>query len=140
MKPMTRLQTAFFVAGGALMVLGVGSFVLMWHQPVACWVFLAGTAMFAITQSMQTYEGKNPNVRRLKSIMNVADLAFLLAGILMVDTVYNFLMPIFRSSGSDGYYRYIEYVYNKWVVLLLIATILEVYTTHRIGSELRSEK
>ena len=140
MKPMTRLQAIFFAIGGVLMVLGVGCFVLMWHQPIACWVFLAGAVMFAVTQSMQTYEGKNPTVRRLKSIMNVADLAFLLAGILMVDTVYNFLLPLFRTSGTEGYYRYIEYVYNKWVVLLLIAAILEVYTTHRISTELRSEK
>lgn len=140
MKPMTRLQAAFFVAGGVLMVLGVGCFVLMWHQPISCWVFLVGAVMFAVTQSMQTYEGKNPTVRRLKSIMNVADLAFLLAGILMVDTVYNFLLPLFRTNGTEGYYRYIEYVYNKWVVLLLVAAILEVYTTHRISTELRSEK
>ena len=41
---------------------------------------------------------------------------------------------------SAGYYTYIEYVYNKWVVLLLIAAILEVYTTHRLDSELKKTK
>ena len=29
---------------------------------------------------------------------------------------------------------------GKWVVMLLIAAILEVYTTHRISSELEKEK
>jgi len=47
---------------------------------------------------------------------------------------------LFRSAGSAGYYNYIEYVYNKWVILLLIAGVLEVYSTHRMSSEMRSEK
>ena len=72
--------------------------------------------------------------------MNIADLLFILSGILMVDTAYNFLLPLFRSAGSAGYYNYIEYVYNKWVILLLIAGVLEVYSTHRMSSEMRSEK
>ena len=55
----------------------------------------------------------------------------------MVDTVYKFLLPLFRSAGSADYYNY---VYNKWVILLLIAGVLEVYSTHRISSEMRSEK
>jgi len=31
---------------------------------------------------------------------------------------------------------YINYVFNKWVILLLIAAILEVYTVHRLDREL----
>ena len=50
-----------------------------------------------------------------------------------------FLLPLFRNGGSDGYYTYIEYVYNKWVVLLLVAAILEVYATFRIGNEMGRE-
>ncbi len=49
-------------------------------------------------------------------------------------------MSLFDSNMSAGYYTYIEYVYNKWVVLLLIAAILEVYTTHRLDSELKKTK
>ena len=30
-------------------------------------------------------------------------------------------------------------IYNKWVIVLLIAAILQLYTTHRIGSELERE-
>jgi uncharacterized membrane protein SpoIIM required for sporulation len=55
----------------------------------------------------------------------------------MCDTAYNFLLPLFQYRGEGGYYQYINYVYNKWVVLLLIAAVLEVYTTHRIASELK---
>jgi len=34
---------------------------------------------------------------------------------------------------------YLQYVYNKWVVTLLIAAILQLYTTHRISQELEKE-
>lgn len=140
MRKLNKIQSILYIAGGVLMVVGVGAFVLLWHQRVACWVFLLGALLFSIIQSMQIYEGNNVAVRRLKRIMNIADLLFVLAGILMVDTAYNFLLPLFRSAGSAGYYNYIDYVYNKWVILLLIAAVLEVYSTHRISSEMRSEK
>lgn len=140
MKPLTRFQSLLFLAGSILMVAGAAAFVLMWHREVACWVFLAGAVLFAVIQSMQLYEGGNATIRRLKNIQNVANLFFVLAGILMVDTCHHFLLPLFRSGGSDGYYTYIEYVYNKWVVLLLVAAILEVYATFRISSEMGREK
>ena len=140
MKTLTPLQSLLFLAGSVLMVVGAGAFVLLWHREVACWVFLVGAVLFATTQSMQLYEGRNTTIRRLKNIQNVASLFFVLAGILMVDTCHHFLLPLFRNGGSDGYYTYIEYVYNKWVVLLLIAGILEVYTTHRISREIEREK
>ena len=34
---------------------------------------------------------------------------------------------------------YITYIYNKWVLTLLIAAILQLYSTHRIDSELAKE-
>jgi len=34
---------------------------------------------------------------------------------------------------------YIEYVYNKWVIVLLVAAILQLYSMHRIGHELEKE-
>ena len=139
MKTLTPFQSLLFLVGGALMVVGATAFVLMWHREVACWVFLVGAVVFAVIQSMQLYEGRNTVVRRLKNILNVADLLFVLAGILMVDTCHHFLLPLFRNGGSDGYYTYIEYVYNKWVVLLLVAAILEVYATFRIGNEMGRE-
>lgn len=56
----------------------------------------------------------------------------------MVDADRHFLLPLF--TGKAGYINYITYIYNKWVVVLLIAAVLEVYTTHRLSSELAKEK
>ena len=140
MRKLNKIQSLLYIIGGVLMVLGVGAFVLLWHQRVACWVFLVGAILFSVIQSMQGYQGRNPVVRRLKRIMNISDLLILLSGLLMVDTETHFLLPLFRLHGSDGYYAYIEYVYNKWVVLLLIGALLQLYTTYRIGNEISTGK
>jgi len=60
---------------------------------------------------------------------------FILSGILMIDSHYMLLKPLFSS-----YTDYIQYVYNKWIMTLLIAAILEIYTVHRLSSELEKEK
>ena len=89
---------------------------------------------------IQTYQGTDLAIRRLKRIQNLADIFFILSGLLMVDAVYQVLLPLFRVQNGSGYLAYIEYVYNKWVILLLIAAILEIYTTHRLASELNKSK
>lgn len=39
----------------------------------------------------------------------------------------------------EGHLNYMKYVNNNWVVTLLIAAIIEMYTMHRISAELRKE-
>ena len=135
MKQLNKLQSILYAVGGALMVIGAGCFAFMWQQQVVCWLFLAGASMFTLMQSMQTYEGSNFVIRRLKRIQAVANIFFMLAGILMVDTAYMFFRPLFDSSIA-----YVDYLYNKWVVLLLIAALLEIYTMHRIDHEMKKDK
>lgn len=132
MRRLSTAQNAVFIIGGVLMVAGAGCFAFQWQQGVACWTFLVGSVMFATMQVMQSYEGTNKTISRLKNILTTADIFFILSGILMTDTAYQFI----RSAFSD-YIAYYQYVYNKWVVLLLIAAVLEVYATHRISSELK---
>lgn len=131
MKQLSRIQSVIFLAGGALMVIGAGCFVFLWRQQVACWVFLVGALLFAVMQMMQSYEGRDLTLGRLKRIQGLAGILFVIAGILMADHVFGFFRPLF-SNMMD----YITYVANKWVVVLLIAAILEVYTVHRIDHEL----
>ena len=140
MKQLNKTQGILFLVGGMLMVAGAGCFVFMWQQKVVCWVFLLGVILFTLMQLMQTYEGNDLVVKRLKRIQAIADILFILSGFLMVDTAYQYLLPLFKSQDSSGYYAYLNYVYNKWVVLLLIAALLELYTTHRINYELNKIK
>lgn len=134
MKQLSRTQNIIFLVGGVLMVVGAGCFAFMWQQEVMCWIYLAGAVMFATMQMMQTYKGNNITVRRLKKIMTTADIFFVLSGILMVDNAYRFMQQVFTN-----YVAYFQYVFNKWVLLLLVAAVLEIYTMHRISAELSKE-
>ncbi len=140
MKQLNKIQSIIFLLGGLLMVIGAGSFVIMWQQRIVCWIFTLGAVMFTVMQAMQIYEGNSVTIKRLKRIMSIADILFILSAFLMIDTAYQLLLPLFRDSNGMGYVNYVDFVYNKWVITLLIAALLELYTTHRIGSELKKEE
>lgn len=138
MKELSKTQFAIFALGGILMAVGAGCMALGFMVPklvgVTSWLFLLGTVLFSVTQATQVYEGNNLTIRRLKNIQYFADLCFILSGISMVDTVHGLFIDLF-----DNQVAYLTYVYNKWVVFLLIAAILELYTVHRISNELKKE-
>ena len=135
MKQLNTLQSALFLTGGILMVIGAGCFVFMFAQQIVCWIYLLGALLFAAMQVNQAYEGQNPTIKRLKKIMTFADIFFVLAGLLIVDSENMWL----RDSFSDPV-TYFNLIYNKWVMLLLAAAILEMYSMHRIASELKKEE
>lgn len=139
MKQLSKLQSVIFLLGGVLMVVGAACFAFGFIYPkmmlITSWLFLAGTVLFSVIQAMQVYEGPSFIVHRLKRMQYVADIFFVLSGISMVDTVYAFARHWFSNQET-----YITYFYNKWVVFLLIAALLELYTTHRISHELKKEE
>lgn len=92
--------------------------------------------MFATMQLLQVYEGRELTVRRLKKTQNLSDILFIVSGIILADTVYANAGHSFFRGFFTNQETYITFLYNKWVVLLLIAAILEVYTAHRIEHEL----
>ena len=125
MKQLNKIQTFIFILGGVLMVIGAGCFAfgyMIYPQLTlyTSWLLLLGTVAFSVMQSMQLYEGSSRVVRRLKRIQAVADIFFVLSGISMVDTVY-----AFARNWFSNYETYITYFYNKWVVFLLVAALIE---------------
>lgn len=146
-RELSRVESLILVAGCLLMVAGIGCFVFMFHQIVAGCVFTLGAMLFAV-QSLQGYHGSDITLRRLKSIMNLANIFFILAGILMVDTAMTNIVladPMgahhrFLSNMFSNWETYIQCIYNKWLPLLLIAVVLELYSTHRISSELNKKR
>ncbi len=129
MKQLNKVQTAIFLLGALLMVIGAGTSILMWDG--APYIYSVGALGFASMQMLQRYEGSNFVIRRLRRIQLVSDVFFLLSGLLMIANKGNFL--------GLSYITYIEYVYNKWVITLLIAALLQLYSTHRIGIELEKK-
>ena len=124
MRQLNKWQTAVFLIGAFLMVVGAGLSVLAWKG--APYVFSVGALAFVTMQMLQRYEGTNFVIRRLRRIV-----MFLLSALLMIANMGN----VFGLS----HITYIEYVYNKWVITLLIAAVLQLYSTHRIGNELEKE-
>ena len=129
MKQLSKIQQIIYLIGATLMAAGAGMSVLGWA--VAPYLYCVGALCFASMQMLQRYEGTNFTIKRLRRIMLTSDVLFMLAGVLMLTNGQNVL-------GLD-HITYIEYVYNKWVITLLIAAILQLYSTHRIGNELEKE-
>lgn len=127
MKQLNKIEQVILLIGATLMV--VGSAARIFAQTWAVYMFATGALAFALMQLRQQYEGANATVRRLRRIMIASDVCFLLAALLMVAGDGN---P-FRLDAMT----YVKYVHNNWVLALLIAAMLQLYSTHRIDSELK---
>lgn len=138
MRQLTKTQSIILLMGAVLMVAGAGMYVF--GMAVAgSWTYAVGACLFAAMQMQQRYDGYNFTIRRLRRIMITGDVLFLLAAVLMVENAYLWLLPLFLKQGINGYNAYITYIHNNWVVLLLAAAVLELYSTHRISNELERE-
>ena len=135
MRQLTKTESVLLLIGGLTMVASAGCYAFSVLQPIMCWVFIAGALLYGAMQWRQKYEGTNFVIRRLRRMKLTANVFFLMAGVLMADSVYHFLEPLFSDR-----YTYIAYAYNKWVIPLLVAAMLEMYSTFRISSELAKEK
>ena len=111
------------------MVIGSGASLFL--QSWAPYVFAPGAVLFAAMQMRQRYEGSDFTIRRLRKMMLLSDVLFLIAALLMFANESNFL--------GLNYLSYIKYVHNNWIVVLLIAAILQLYSSHRIANELEKE-
>ena len=128
MRQLSNIEVWLMLAGGLLMVVGSGAslFLRSW----APYVFAPGALLFVAMQMRQRYEGKDFTVRRLRRMMLLSDVLFLVAALLMFANQSNFL-------GLD-YLSYIKYVHNNWIVVLLVAAVLQLYSSHRIANELEN--
>ena len=129
MRQLNKVQTLIFLVGALLMVAGAGASVLAWK--LAPYVFAVGAIAFTSMQLLQRYEGTNFVIRRLRRMLILSDFLFLLSALLMFANMGN----VFGLSQID----YITYIYNKWVLTLLVAALLQLYATHRIDRELVKE-
>lgn len=129
MRQLNEAENVIFLCGAVLMVIGSAANIFM--ASWAPYVFAAGALAFVLMQLKQRYEGDSITIRRLRRITVVSDLFFLLAALLMFANRSNLL-------GLRWDY-YLNYIHNNWVVSLLVAAILQLYSTHRIAHELDKE-
>jgi len=135
MRRLNKWQSAVFLLGACLMVAGVGMYVFG-VSGVACWVFAAGAVAFSGMQALQAYEGRDLTIRRLRRLMLVGDMLFVISALLMIENSERWLFPYFMAKGIEGYNAYLQYIHNNWVLTLIVAAFIQLYTTHRISKEI----
>ena len=126
MRQLSNWETTILLIGGMLMVVGSGASILL--QSWAPYVFAPGALMFAAMQMRQTYNGPLFTVRRLRRLILLSDALFLVAAFFIFSNQSNFL--------HLDYLSYVKYVHNNWIVVLLVAAVLQLYASHRISNEL----
>ncbi len=129
MKQLNKIENIIFLLGAILMVIGSGAYVLL--QPWAPWMFTVGTVAFVIMQLKQTYDGNSLTIRRLRGIVIMSDIMFIITAVLMFANHSNFL--------GLSQINYVNYIHNNWVITMLIGAVLQLYTSYRLDSELKKE-
>jgi hypothetical protein len=129
MKQLNSLQNAIFISGAILMLAGAA--IWMMCKSVAPWLFSIGALAFVAMQVQQRYEGDNFTIQRLRRIMLMSDVLLILTAALM-----------FADEGNPfglDHLTWLNYVHNNWLVLLLLAAVIQLYTVFRMDAELRKE-
>lgn len=148
MKQLSKIQSIIMLAGGMTMVICSGIIMMAtlvaggeWVptvQKLVPWFFLAGAIAFVTVQRMQQYTGTSMTIIRLRSIQLLSGISFIVAGLLMIENFCHLVQP-FVVSDMNSYFTYVQVVHNNWVVMLLIGAVLQMYTVHRIASELQKD-
>lgn len=126
MRQLNKIENTILLFGAVMMVIGSGANIFA--QPWAPYVFGMGTVGYVLMQLKQKYEGSNVAIKRLRRMVIISDVCLLLAAVMMFANMDN----LFRLDVVT----YIKYVHNNWVVVLLVAAMLQLYTSHRISKEI----
>lgn len=126
MRQLNKIENTILLFGAVMMVIGSGANIFA--QPWAPYVFGMGTVGYVLMQLKQKYEGSNVAIKRLRLMVIISDVCLLLAAVMMFANMDN----LFRLDAVT----YIKYVHNNWVVVLLVAAMLQLYTSHRISKEI----
>ena len=129
MRQLNKLQSAVYVVGAILMVLGAALSITQWAW--FPYIYFIGAVCYTSMQLLQRYDGPNVTLRRLRRLMIFSDILLLLSGVMMLAGLGNTL--------GLSQITYLQYIYNKWVITLLIAAMMQMYVVHRIDHELEKE-
>ena len=128
--PLNKWQSAVFIVGALLTVAGAATG--LFDRWLAPWLFVPGVLCYVSMQMLQRYEGRNLTLRRLRRIMIISDLLLVVAAVIMVAGLPS-------NPFSLDYLSLGRYMVNGWVVVLLIAAVLQLYTIYRIDMELKRD-
>lgn len=112
---MSKYNSILSGIGAALLFVGLAIKITNWV--FAPYIYLVGAILFAYVQVMDSYDGNNVIIKRLRRQQILGASILVLTGVIML---------LFR--------------HNEWIASLTIASILELYTAFRIPQEMGKEK
>ncbi len=113
---MNQLSPAFFIVGSVLLLTGAITYVTHW--PPAPYLFIIGAGFIMLAQiNTSFHDNGNRIIKRLRIQQFLSSLLLFAAGIFM-----------FITHG------------NEWIVCMLIAALLQLYTSFRIPQEEKKEQ
>lgn len=122
MRQLNKLQQILFYVGGVLIL--VGAVLNPITSDVAPYVYSVGALLFASMQIYAGYEGDSFVIRRLRRQQVIGALLLVLSGAAMFGKAYD--IPYTK--------------HNEWMVVMVVAALLELYTAFRIPAELKKEE
>lgn len=111
---MKGMRQILYALGGILLF--VGAAVMMTRWPWAPYLYLVGAVLFGIAQVTDKCAGDSFVIRRLRRQQLIGAFLLVLTGVLMLTLRH-----------------------NEWVVCLLVAAIIELYTSFRIPQEAKKD-
>lgn len=130
MKQLNKVENVIFLLGAVMMV--TGAVANVFQASWASYVFAMGVAAYVLMQFKQSYEGTSTTIMRLRQMVIVSDVFFIVTAVLMFANRDNLF-------GFDAL-TYAQYIHNNWVVTLLVGSVLQLYTYYRLGIELPKEQ
>ena len=121
MKELSRTQNVIYAAGAVLILVGA----VLWHAcgNVAIYIYCIGSVMFASMQFLQSYQGRNVTLKRLRRQQIIGAFLLMATGVLMIINT-----------------MHLGYLYhNEWMGCLAIAAFIGCYTVFRIPYVLKHE-
>lgn len=122
MRKLNKLQQILYYAGAILIL--VGAVLNPVTSDYAPYVYSLGALLFASMQIYAGYEGDNFVIRRLRRQQIIGALLLVLSGAAMFGKAYN--IPYTK--------------HNEWMVVMMVAALLELYTAFRLPVELKKEE
>ena len=129
MRQLTTLQIWIMNSGAFLILASLLCKLFLPIFPALAYpvTYLAGAMAFGCMQMRQNYSGTSLTIKRLRHIQVTADLLFIATGFFMLLPhmgIYH--IPVLNITTWR----------NEWLVLLIIATVLETYSLFRLSYEL----
>lgn len=122
MKKLNIFQNLLYRLGAVFLLAGLLLWIpRLWFAP---YVYLAGAVLFAVMQTLQSYEGRALVIRRLRRQQLLGAFLLIVSGGMMIAGLYH---VHFCSR-------------NEWLIVLVIAAVFEIYSAFRIPVELSKHK